>query len=300
VAQAGWWQTPDQSGQAAFDHGDFADAAEAFESPQWRAAANYRANRYAEALADLPDDAAPDTLYNKGNALARLGRFEDAIAAYDKALAAAPEHADAEYNKALLEKLLAEQEAQQDQRSDADDKPKDQDGGGQSAGEQSSEQTTDEPADNESQSAADQQPGQDEQDAASSSSEQQSDAPPPAQEREQAAQEPAIAEQEVEASSADAAHAQANSEMENEQATEQWLRQIPDDPGGLLRRKFEYEYQKQYGAAAICASTPAQPFAYPWKCPSPASNLPACRAHRPSRSRPPCWFSTSPRNIRSP
>jgi Ca-activated chloride channel family protein len=35
--------------------------------------------------------------------------------------------------------------------------------------------------------------------------------------------------------------------MESAQATEQWLRQIPDDPGGLLRRKFEYEYQKKYG-----------------------------------------------------
>ena len=28
---------------------------------------------------------------------------------------------------------------------------------------------------------------------------------------------------------------------------EQWLRRIPDDPGGLLRRKFKYYYQrKQY------------------------------------------------------
>ena len=31
---------------------------------------------------------------------------------------------------------------------------------------------------------------------------------------------------------------------EDEQATEQWLRQIPDDPGGLLRRKFKYQYQR--------------------------------------------------------
>jgi len=27
------------------------------------------------------------------------------------------------------------------------------------------------------------------------------------------------------------------------QATEQWLRQIQDDPGGLLRRKFQRDYQ---------------------------------------------------------
>ncbi len=30
-----------------------------------------------------------------------------------------------------------------------------------------------------------------------------------------------------------------------EPATEQWLRRIPDDPGGLLRRKFLYQYQQR-------------------------------------------------------
>jgi hypothetical protein len=29
------------------------------------------------------------------------------------------------------------------------------------------------------------------------------------------------------------------------QAMEQWLRRIPNDPGGLLRRKFRYQYQRQ-------------------------------------------------------
>ena len=31
-----------------------------------------------------------------------------------------------------------------------------------------------------------------------------------------------------------------------DEATQQWLRRIPDDPGGLLRRKFQYQYQQQY------------------------------------------------------
>ncbi len=37
-------------------------------------------------------------------------------------------------------------------------------------------------------------------------------------------------------------------------AAEQWLRRIPDDPGGLLRRKFLYQYQQRQGlrrAAAV-------------------------------------------------
>jgi Ca-activated chloride channel family protein len=31
----------------------------------------------------------------------------------------------------------------------------------------------------------------------------------------------------------------------SEQAAEQWLRKIPDDPGGLLRRKFLYQYKNR-------------------------------------------------------
>ncbi len=35
-----------------------------------------------------------------------------------------------------------------------------------------------------------------------------------------------------------------NNMTEDQKATEQWLRRIPDDPGGLLRRKFLYQYQQ--------------------------------------------------------
>ena len=44
----------------------------------------------------------------------------------------------------------------------------------------------------------------------------------------------------------DQATQQAMNELDEEQqATEQWLRRIPDDPSGLLRRKFKYQYQQQ-------------------------------------------------------
>jgi len=32
---------------------------------------------------------------------------------------------------------------------------------------------------------------------------------------------------------------------ETDQAVEQWLRRIPDDPSGLMRRKFRYQYRRQ-------------------------------------------------------
>ncbi|HHH47676.1 MAG TPA: tetratricopeptide repeat protein, partial [Gammaproteobacteria bacterium] len=36
-----------------------------------------------------------------------------------------------------------------------------------------------------------------------------------------------------------------NLSTEEQMAAEQWLRRIPDDPGGLLRRKFQYQYQQR-------------------------------------------------------
>ena len=32
---------------------------------------------------------------------------------------------------------------------------------------------------------------------------------------------------------------------EERMAAEQWLRRIPDDPAGLLRRKFRYQYRQR-------------------------------------------------------
>ena len=32
---------------------------------------------------------------------------------------------------------------------------------------------------------------------------------------------------------------------EKQQAVQQWLQRVPDDPGGLLRRKFLLEYQRR-------------------------------------------------------
>ncbi len=39
-------------------------------------------------------------------------------------------------------------------------------------------------------------------------------------------------------------------QLESMQAMEQWLRQIPDDPGGLLRRKFLLEHLRREGRSA--------------------------------------------------
>ncbi|MCU4653300.1 VWA domain-containing protein [Roseibacterium sp. SDUM158016] len=108
------WATPDQQGARAFAAGDYAAAAEAFASPEWRAGALYRAGDYDAAAEGFGADG-----YNTGNALARAGRFEEALAAYDRHLAAAPDDADAQFNRDLVARLLEEQEQQEQSGEEA-------------------------------------------------------------------------------------------------------------------------------------------------------------------------------------
>ncbi len=57
-----------------------------------------------------------DAAYNRGNALAKLGDYQQAIAAYDEALEVQPGMEDAAANKAAVEALLKEQQQQQSSR----------------------------------------------------------------------------------------------------------------------------------------------------------------------------------------
>jgi Ca-activated chloride channel family protein len=103
------WLRQDQQAMQRLEAGDAAAAAERFARQDWRAAAAYRAGDYQGAVDALPADDA-DAAYNRGNALARLGKFEDAITAYDQALAENPNDADARHNRELLERLLQQRE----------------------------------------------------------------------------------------------------------------------------------------------------------------------------------------------
>jgi len=95
---------PQVAAHALLSLGFASTAARVFDDPAWKGAAHYAAGRWNEAAEAFAADAA--SAYNLGDALARAGRYEEAIAAFDRALAANADDEDAAFNKALLEAAL--------------------------------------------------------------------------------------------------------------------------------------------------------------------------------------------------
>ena len=233
------WQTRDQQGQQELSKGDAEAASALFEDPAWRAVARYRAGDYQDSAAGFSGLRDADSIYNYGNALAKMGEFEGAINAYERVLELDPSADDAAYNRDLLQELMEQQDAESGQQGDQQQSS--EEGGGAQQSEGSSE------SDEASQEGTDGSPGNESPETETSAREQEmSDEDLEALEQElQRAAEEAEGQAEGEPQMTQAQAAAERREQEREQAMEQWLRRIPDDPGGLLRRKFRYQYQRQ-------------------------------------------------------
>ncbi|MCF6355513.1 MAG: VWA domain-containing protein [Candidatus Polarisedimenticolaceae bacterium] len=232
------WTRADQQAFQTLQQGDASAAARQFENREWKAAAHYRAGEYEQAIEVLDGINSPDALYNKGNALAQFGKLPEALQAYDQALELNPEDEDIAYNRELVEKQLEQQqkEDQQQQNSDEDQQQQNSDEDQQSSEQQQQSQSQQDQS--ESQSGEQQQEPQQSEPQQGDEGEQQE--PPTAQEQPEKGD-----EQEQSESEMTKPEEMTEEEKSMAQATEQWLRRIPDDPGGLLRRKFLYQYQRQ-------------------------------------------------------
>jgi len=111
------WLRPDQQATRLLEQGDAQQAAQAFRQPDWRAAASYAAGDYQHALDALEGMDNPNAWYNRGNTLARLGSYPEAIAQYDRVLAKHPDDADARHNRDLVKQLLEQQQQSRQQQS---------------------------------------------------------------------------------------------------------------------------------------------------------------------------------------
>lgn len=194
-----WWRRADQDAHRQIERG----------------AQAYHAGDYAAATRAWNGVPGADAAYNRGNALARQGQYEEAIAAYDRALRERPGMADAIANRKAVEAAMKRRppSGKGDRQHTGDkgdqDKGKDQDDAGK-RGAQSDAQRAE---------AAEQ------------------------AEREREAARRARAGDQGRPQDGQVEETQA--QHERRLANQAKLQRVPDDPGGLLRARLQLEYERR-------------------------------------------------------
>jgi Ca-activated chloride channel family protein len=255
-----------QKGERAFNEGDYEQAQQIFDDINWRAAAAYKAGDYESALDLYQQGDGLKSIYNQGNALAKLGELQKAIDAYNKVLQIDPEHEQAAANKALLESLLEQQEQQeqeqqqqqeqdqQDEQQDSEQEQSDANEGQQGQDSESSEQQQDasessqngeEQSQNEPQTgepeAGEQEPSEPQQNQQQGEQAQEQEANESASAREQGAQKEGT-EEAIQAIRQDELTPEEREQMQRLQTL---MNKVPDNPAFLLQRKMLIEAQKR-------------------------------------------------------
>ncbi|MDG2526793.1 tetratricopeptide repeat protein [Stenotrophomonas sp. HITSZ_GD] len=201
--------------------------------------------------------------YNLGNALARQGRYDDAIAAYDKALAKHPRMADAVANRAAVDAARKRNGGHNDDGAQGQGQqgaPNQNNAGQPKPGQQQPGQSPSSPQDARNNAGPKQpaQPAQAAQDKpppsprqqdgdqatpqqADRQAQQQADAAQRERMRQAMAQQQAQAPQQAQAVRGE----ETPQQREQRQALEAWMRRVPDDPGSLLRTKFRLEQERR-------------------------------------------------------
>lgn len=270
----GWrdlWLRPDQQAARALRQGDALAAKRLAQDPALRAAADYRSGDYAAAARSLDGLSGSDAQYNLGNALAKQGKYKEAIAAYDRALATNPHNADASANRQAVQDWLKRQPPPKGDNGAQDDKdhqgkdgqPQDQQGQSKGQSQQGQKgQQQGKPGD-----ASKPQQGQQGQQQSSGQGKNDGQAKPQTPEQRAAEQARAEAARKALQKQMDQALKGKRAKGEPDQPHQlgmpdqddpssrlpaevrQALQRVPDDPGALLRRKFELEYRQRHGGA---------------------------------------------------
>lgn len=252
-AQAGgfWpslWRSADQRGEQLLQQGDAAAAARTYADPRRRAYAELMAGDYAAAAHAFAAFDDSDAHYNRGNALAHVGDLAAALKAYDSALARDPNNRDARHNRDLVEKALQQQPPQPKQSGGLGQSGRGEKG--KSAGQSGGREQGERGKSSSGQAAQAGKPGEQGRERGRAGRDKAANAANPGggqNRRSQPAGNDAEAslgrEARRSAPGKNATIGQAEAPRGEQQlAQEQWLRQIPDDPGGLLRRKFMIEH----------------------------------------------------------
>jgi Ca-activated chloride channel homolog len=255
------WQRQEQQAHAALEQGDHARARALASDPARRGSAAFREQDYEAAALEFAAVDGASGRYNLGNALAMGGRYQEAIAAYEEALALDPDLEDAHANLEAIREWLEQQPEQTgegdpgdegddgDKERDPDAPSQGDDGAPEDSGEDGSERERqpggdapeDEDQDRRDDAGAPDGESGDEQDVQAAEADQammEDAAEALARELDEAMR----SRQEHEVAELDPAEREAE---EQRQMVEQWLRRVPDDPGALLRRKFAVEHRRR-------------------------------------------------------
>lgn len=260
------WKTNNQQAQNKFEQKQYKEAAEQFKNPLWQGSAHYKAGNYEEALKSFDKSNTADALYNKGNALAKLNKLDEAIESYNKALKKNPNLESAKANKQLIEQLQKQQEQQKSDQNQKDDNQEEQDGDqDQNEQEKQDSENSQENSENQQQSEQDnEQSGEQKNDQSQNSeksSEEQSEQEAEQEneqknaeseeeaseniDEQQAQQEGQTGDEQSEEQKAQAVRAAEKLDQEAQQKHQQILNKVTDDPYQLLRNKMQLEYKKR-------------------------------------------------------
>jgi len=280
------WSSAEQRAARQFNQQQFDELIQNAPDANWKGLGEYRKGDYSAAAQSFEQrraqaqEAGLDTeveraMYNQANAHVLEENYQAAIDLFDELLESNPQHANAEHNRDIAQQLIEQQQQEQQQQSgeqsEQSDEEQSESGENQDQADKQDEQSQQE-QDQQSEDA-EQSQNQDgeqseQQQQNDSSSQQQADSDSQSDEmksEEASADQQEQAEQDAAAERAMQAERERqaeNSQTENvaesqndepvtplterEQANEQWLRQIPDDPAGLLRNKIDNRHQTDF------------------------------------------------------
>ncbi len=238
------WKNTDQRASEQLKKNNPAEAARLFKDKQWKAASYYKNKQYDKTIDNLKNIDTADAHYNAGNAYAKLGQLDKAIEEYNKSIELNPKHEDAIYNKKILEKRKKDNKKQNSGNKNSPDKKKNQN-------QQKNKSKNDKKGNDKKQPDSDkkEQSGNRSDNNDNKSNEKKNkDKNKDKSNRKntaQAKQDQKKSDKEKSVKKKNKLSEQQKQKMKQQQITKQWLRRIPDDPGGLLRNKFKYQYQRQ-------------------------------------------------------
>jgi len=260
------WLNKDQRAEKLYKQDKPKEAAELFIDKKWKASALFKDKQYQKSIETLQGIDSADAHYNAGNAYAKLGETDKAISEYNNSLKLNPNHEDALYNKKLLEEQKQKKSGKDQNQSSKDKKNNENnsdsqlDDKGNKSDKQQNNNKESESNDksNSSEPKSTNQESSNQESSSEESTNQESsrnESPNNGDPKEQQKDSDTNNKEEANKQTAEDKSKQSDQKINQSQSreekskqqkiTQQWLRRIPDDPGGLLRNKFKYQYQRQ-------------------------------------------------------